>query len=98
MSEVHVKRLPMTAGIYEIPAPSTPKLDRFWDVAIKLTVPLVLACGAALISHEVRLTSVEQRAEDTRSDTQGIIARLDRLIEKLETLGNRMTALESKIR
>jgi hypothetical protein len=35
------------------------KMGRFWDVSLKLLVPLVLVLGSTLIAHEVRIARIE---------------------------------------
>lgn len=48
--------------------------DRIWDIATKLSVPAVLAAGAAIIAHEIRIS----RLEATRfSRSDGLVLERD---------------------
>lgn len=35
------------------------QVNRFWDIALKIAVPVILALCATVIYHEVRLTVIE---------------------------------------
>lgn len=45
--------------------------SRFWDFIIKLTVPIVLALGTALVVHEVRISKVEVAVNGNKENIIG---------------------------
>ena len=82
--------------------------DKVWDALLKLNVAAACVLAGMILNHDSRITKVEGVAQqnikdiskvDTKIDAQGaqVLQRLDRLIVSLESLGNRMTRIETKL-
>lgn len=76
---------------------TTRTMDKVWDVALKALVPLAFAAGGLLLNHELRLSRVEQAVIDAQDDIRDQSKKLDRILDKLDTVGNRLTSLETKL-
>ena len=79
--------------------------DRVWDVATKLLVPLVMACGVALVRNEIIDSSQDLRLEHLETSLppkwlRDAVNRIERGVESnskaLSDLDKRIMKLENK--
>ena len=83
---------------------------RVWDILFKVSVPLVLLLGSVLVTHEVRLSSIESN-RFTNRDAQELERRIlagvppawlrediREIKEGLDRLLVRLRALETKVK
>ena len=47
------------SGIPSLAESTTPAVSKLWDYLFRASIPIVLALGAAVIAHEVRIAKIE---------------------------------------
>lgn len=103
----------MVNGHYPAQANGTRTIDRFWDLALKIGVIVTVAVATAAINHEVRLGKIEDSRftsadalklerslrdwSDERYPQNWLREDMGDIKTGLETLDNRMRALETKV-
>lgn len=75
--------------------------ERVWEILTRAAIPVVLAGAAALIAHEVRISTMESNRFTTR-DAQQLEARMtsrpDWLREDLAEIKEMVRGLEARLR
>lgn len=78
--------------------------DKMWDILLKLSVTVAIAlCGWA-VTVETRLTKAEGAITQTAKDVSrlealntDLLRKMDQIIDALNSIGNRITRLETKL-